>query len=200
MAIQRIRQKKKDLTRLCAWPRPLQARSGGRHHKHERPGPAAPYKAIAHDLPALYHETYLRVIPRDPLRLFSFWEIASPPAPDGTPFLRLYETDTGKGDKIIGDFAVGKNARSQYIRVPCPGRRYRVEYGISASDRFLPLCSSNSVEGPAGQIRKARPLTNSNNRRQAAAEALINYSASMLPAAASPQGKAAAITTFAADL
>jgi hypothetical protein len=197
----RIPQKKNDLMKLSEWPGSLQSRAGGRRYKPDRPGRATPHKAIAHDLPALYHETYLRVIPRDPWQLFSFWEIAEGSSvPGGAPLLRLYETDTGNGDKIIGDYAVGKGTRSQYIRMPRPGRRYRLEYGVATSDRFLPLCSSNCVEGPTVWAREPRSLTKRDKSRHPAAEALIGYSAPMLPAAASPQGIATVMTALTARL
>jgi hypothetical protein len=179
----------------------MQSRAVRRYVKPDRPGRPTPYKAIAHDLPALYHETYLRIIPRDPHLLFSFWEIAAGPAGmGGAPLLRLYEKDTGGGEKIIGDYTVEKEARSRYIRVPHPGRRYRLVFGTGTTGRFMPLCSSNEVMAPAGRIHKPLSLTRGNRGRLAAAEALSGFSALSFPAAASPQGAAADMTDLSAGL
>ncbi|MBN2188278.1 MAG: DUF4912 domain-containing protein, partial [Chitinispirillaceae bacterium] len=181
MATERKRRNKNGLERLSAWPQPARAEPVGRLSGPDQPVRPTPHKAIAHDLPALYHETYLRIIPRDPFSLFSFWETADDAASDATPFLRLYETDSGT---IVGDYAVGKDVRSKYLRVPHPGSSYRVEYGTGGSGRFVPLCSSNEVTVPTGSIS----LTKVNNERRAATEALTGFTALNFPADTSPQG------------
>jgi hypothetical protein len=192
MATERKRRNKNGLERLSAWPHPSQSRPVRRHVRPDRPGRTIPNKAIAHDLPVHYHETYIRVIPRDPHLLFSFWEIAA--GPGVAPHLRLYETDSGDGGTIIGDYAVEQGARSRYIRVPHPGRRYRLVFGTGAAGRFVPLCSSNEVTAPAGHMRHPLSLTKENRVRPAAAEALAGFSACAQPFATSPQGAAADMT------
>jgi hypothetical protein len=179
----------KNLMKLSAWPHPARSKTGTRLSRPDRSGRPFPYKAIAHDLPALYHETYIRVIPCDPHRLFSFWETAR--HPEEATRLRLYETDSGT---IMGDYAVETGVRSRYIRVPHPGRRYRVAFGTGAQDRFVPLCSSNEVSTPAGHIRGPLSLTKSHRERRTAEETLAGLSACALPFAASPQGAAAGMT------
>jgi hypothetical protein len=204
MASKRKRRQKQDLSGLSAWPHPLQSRTGGPHgkcHQKIKPPPRSvtpPQSVRVLGLPALYNETYLRIIPRDPWRLFSFWEIAEGSSvPGGAPILRLYDTDS---EKITADYAVEKGARSQYISVPEPGRHYRLEYGIVSQDRFFPLCSSNKITAPAGRVQEPLNLTNKNKDRQAAADVLIGFSAQVLTADASPQGAAADMMALAAGL
>jgi len=209
MATERRRRENNDLSRLSAWPHPLKSSAGARHSKPagraiRRSAPKTiprsepqPYQtplrnAIAHELPALYHETYLRVLPRDPWRLFSFWEISADtfktiekkyPASTYSPLLRLYGTD----EKPMGDYIVEKGTHSQYIRVPESGRRYRLEYGIASPDRFIPLCSSNEVSVPPAQVRE----TKGKKDGRARTEALIDFSARSLMVAAAPHGSVA---------
>ena len=95
---------------------------------------------------------------------------------------------------------MGKGARSQYIGVPEPGRRYRLEYGVAAADGFVPLCSSNGITAPAGRMQEPLTLTKENRGRQPAAEILACLSARVLTAAASPQGAAAGMMALAAGL
>jgi hypothetical protein len=198
MASEQKQRQKKDLSKLSAWPHPLQSRTRGPRGKRHSPSGTPPQSVRVHDLPALYHETYLRVIPRDPWRLFSFWEIAEGTSvPVGAPLLRLYETDS---EKIMGDYTVRKGARSQYIEVPEPGRRYRLEYGIAAADRYVPLCSSNEITAPAGRVHEPLTLTIENRDRRAAADVLTGLSARVLTADTSPQGTAADMMALAAGL
>jgi hypothetical protein len=195
----RIRRKKKDLMKMSAWPHP--PKPGKKAERGELPSAYPPlpvtasyrkpaHKALAHDLPALYHETYLRVIPRDPYSLFTFWETPVPDAADGAPVIRLYKIESGDGETVVGDYTVAKGVRSRYIPVPHPGRRYRLEYGTARTGRFAMLCSSNEVAVPAGRAQEPRSLTNWLMGRHDAAEALAGYSALFLSAAASPQGTA----------
>jgi hypothetical protein len=186
---------KKDLAQLSAWPRPSRSRPVGRLSEPDPSERPLPRKAIAHDLPARYHETYIRLIARDPHLLFSFWETARIPA--GEPRLRLYETDSGT---VVGDHPVERGARSRYIRAPEAGRRYRVEYGTGGRDRFMRLCSSNEVATPAGHMREPPPLTLSTMRNRDAAETLAGLSAEALPYPASPQNAAAGLTDASAAL
>ena len=204
MATERRRRENNDLSRLSAWPHPLKSNTGARHSKRagraiRRSAPETiprsepqPYQtplrnAIAHDLPALYNETYLRVLPLDPWRLFSFWEVTPDTSEalekSNPPLLRLYGTD----EKPMGDYAVGKGTHSQYIRVPEPGRRYRLEYGIASPDRFIPLCSSNEVSVPPARVRE----TKGKKDGRADTEALIGFSARSLTVAAAPDGSIA---------
>lgn len=187
--------KKNELSRLSAWPpttkSSVKARQKKRPLSSESASPSVtqyfqtpPPLSKAVELPALYNETYLRVIPRDPDVLFAFWETSG--GPDGTPFLRLYETEWGNSEKFIGYYAVEKGTCSRYIRVPAPGRRYRLEFGVGSPGRFKPMFSSCEVAVPAGCMREPQPLTKE-------AEILAGFSAGTLSAASSPHGTAAGL-------
>ena len=120
----------------------------------------------------MYNETYLRVMPRDPYHLFTFWEIspdkferAKKTVPDFSEtttrqLLRLYEvTAQGAGrrhDRPLDDIAVEEGKYSRYIRVPQPGCSYRIDYGLAASSgAFVPLCHSREVAMPAARVHEA---------------------------------------------
>jgi hypothetical protein len=194
-------RKKNDLLRLSAWPRSLKVKTVLRRGKPApstsgtRPHHSSSPNALAYNLPSLYHETYLRIIPRDPWRLFSFWEIAAPPAAGEAPRLRLYETDNRNREKLVGNFTVEKNSGSRYISVPNPGRHYRLEYGVVSRDRYTAVCHSNDVAAPAGRIQDPRQKP-----RHTAAETLIGFSAQALQSAASPQYAATDMTALTASL
>jgi hypothetical protein len=116
------------------------------------------------EIPAIYNETYLRVLPRDPYHLFAFWEIA-PAALDKAPvadfpeetqrrLLRLYETN-GRAVRPLYDIAVDNKESSRYIRVPQPGCSYRIEYGIETrSGGYIPLCAAPTVAVPAARVHE----------------------------------------------
>jgi hypothetical protein len=172
MAMKRKQRTKNDLSRLSAWPHQVKKKqrvSGVRLASRNEPQPGrTPFRGpIGHELPALYHETYLRILPRDPYGFFSFWEIAPDSlkaiaekipagAATASPLLRLYERDGSAHEKTIGDIPVEKEIRSGYFRVPEPGRRYRLEYGFASPDGFIPLCSSNEIAVPAARGPKVR--------------------------------------------
>ncbi|MGA2506001.1 MAG: DUF4912 domain-containing protein [Chitinispirillaceae bacterium] len=189
MATKRKQRKKNDLSRLSDWPHQVKKNrriSETRHVSINEPHPvrASPLSPVAHELPALYHETYLRVLPQDPYRLFSFWEVAAATAGTASPLLRLYETDSNAQGKKIGDILVEKGARSQYIRVPRPGHRYRLEYGSAPSGRFVPLCSSNEVAVPAARILGLEE--NVKGQMRLDAEKLTDFSVRAMTVAAAP--------------
>ena len=161
---------------------------------HHEP-PPVPRRPVRHELPAMYNETYLRVLPRDPYSLFTYWEIpgdtVSKTVPENTEasspaLLRLYEVAARGGrkprEKPVSDIPVGKQIFSQYIRVPEPGHRYRLEYGTASSGRFVALCSSNEVAVPAAQVQKP----SGKKRAQADTKKLVDFSARSLAIAAPP--------------
>jgi hypothetical protein len=172
------------------------------HHQEPRTVRTPLYRSGAHEMPSLYHETYLRVLPRDPSLVFSYWEIAGDTLeriknsfPGSTenaspPLLRLYEISAGsgrkQGEKAVGDIAIGKGTFSQYIRVPEPGHRYRIEYGITTQNgTFVPFCSSNPVDVPAARIHTAVAGT----MFKADTGKLIEFSARSSVPAARPQNE-----------
>ena len=189
MATKRKQRTKNDLSKLSAWPHRVKKklRVSPVSRNEPQPGRTPLHKAIAHELPALYNETYLRVLPQDPYRLFSFWEIAGDMAGTASPqLLRLYETDNGAHEKSIGDYIVEKGTYSQYVRVPRPGHRYRLEYGSAPSGRFVPLCSSNEVAVPAARVRELEEKVKGQMRLDA--EKLTDFSVRAMTVAAAPEG------------
>lgn len=126
---------------------------------------------FSRDVPTLYHETYLRLMPRDQHHLFSFWEIAPEalrkargtiPSSQANPSrqqLKVYEVERRPGrreiERHVGDIALEKNARSQYIRVPHAGTSYRIEYCVSSkSGGLVPLCRSAAVAVPPDRTHR----------------------------------------------
>lgn len=163
--------------------------------------PVPPRRPVRYALPAMYNETYLRVLPRDPYRLFSFWEITGEVHEDAASpaILRLYEVSGRSGDrkrdeKPVGDIAVRNRIHSQYIRVPEPGLRYRLEYGISPAGRFVPLCSSNEVTMPAARIQAPK---GGRKGVRADTKKLIDFSAHSIAATAAPGDSMADLTPTA---
>jgi hypothetical protein len=192
MATKRKQRTKNDLSRLSAWPHQVKknrriSETRPVSSNEPQPGRRPPISPVGHELPALYHETYLRVLPQDPYRLFSFWEVdASTAGTASPPLLRLYETDSNAQEKKIGDFIVEKGTHSQYVRVPRPGHRYRLEYGSAPSGRFVPLCSSNDVTVPAARIRELVGKVKGPTRLHT--EKLTDFSVRAMTVAAAPEG------------
>jgi hypothetical protein len=167
-------------------PPPVSARhssdQNGTIHKSVAPPPpvlsrhtgAPPHRPFTSEIPSLYHETYLRTIPRGPHHIFSFWELgpealqkageASPGLTDNAaaqPVLRLYSIDPGgKRDpsvRCVGDIPLAPETRSLYIRVPESGRTYRLDIGVmTSSGRYLTLCQSNDAATPRARVQDVR--------------------------------------------
>ena len=129
--------------------------------RQSNPGPL-PDAPAKRDLPAAYHETYLRILTRDPGHIFAFWEFApeafataaAAAGKDGEGFsgmLRLFMADSAPSDRgcKVADFPLEEGEGSRYIPVPAQGRSYRLESGFTTrSGRFVSLCSSNEVLTP----------------------------------------------------
>jgi hypothetical protein len=133
---------------------------------------APPQLPFARDIPSLYNETYLRMIPRGPHYIFSFWEIGGADlekvqrtgdAGEGQgspqPVLRLYTVGRKPGKKAgqevrrIGDIHVPPGAHSHYVRVPESGLTYRMDLGIvTSAGTFVPVCRSNETATPCGRV------------------------------------------------
>lgn len=146
---------------------------------------APPKLPFAREIPSLYNETYLRMIPRGPHHIFSFWEIGGEMLekvkeisggragePDMKPVLRLYAVGPKQGKKAgppmhrVGDISVPPGIHSHYIRVPESGLTYRIDLGVmTASGRFITLCQSNNAATPRARVQKATDTGNDNGRR-----------------------------------
>jgi hypothetical protein len=142
----------------------------GLSSKHSRAPLGLPF---SNDIPSLYNETYLRMIPRDPYHVFSFWEIAGDDLkknPVVSPYgvgdsvppqqvLRLYSLGapkSGSGERRLDDIAVSPGTTSRYVCVPESGRSYKMELGfVTSSDGYVTLCQSNEVAMPEARVGKA---------------------------------------------
>jgi hypothetical protein len=137
---------------------------------------AVPRKAaVAHlpfsrEVPAMYNETYIRIMPQNARQFFSLWEM-TPAAikkikktnpgysKSPAPMLRVYEVRRAgtpqEERRPFSDFPIEKGVGSRYISVPEPGRAYRGELGfMTPSGEFVPVCSSSTVTLPPDRIQK----------------------------------------------
>jgi hypothetical protein len=152
---------------------------------------------FARDIPSLYNETYLRMIPRGPHHIFSFWEIGGAELekvkgiseghagePAVQPVLRLYAVKSKSGKKSgpagahrIGDIAVPPGIQSHYIRVPESGLTYRIDLGVrTSSGRFITLCQSNEAATPRARVQLKNDGRHLNDREGIATQELIDFS------------------------
>lgn len=157
---------------------------------------APPQLPFARDIPSLYHETYVRMIPRGPHHVFSFWEIGGddirkvkdhPSGPAEQPVLRLYAINHKGGKKAgagmttqrIGNIAVPPGIRSHYVRVPESGLTYRMDLGImTPSGRFISVCQSNEAATPRARVAPAKTTGTGrqNGPEETAIRKLIDFS------------------------
>jgi hypothetical protein len=139
----------------------------------------SPHPPFSREIPFLYNETYLRVMPRDEGRVFSFWEMA-PEAirkvkkehtdfskGSSTGLLRIYEVRQSRhgraGRVFVDDVPVRKGVHSQYLSIPHGGRTYRVELGVRLkSGKFVAVCGSDEVRMPDARLHDTAPDRNFN--------------------------------------
>ncbi len=108
-------------------------------------------------------------MPRDPLWMFSYWEVqpqtlnvfrkqfGTSVIDSSRSALRVFELtgSTGNGTQEVLRFElpVGLEVRNWYIQVPDPGRTWFVELGLVTPDgRFILLARSNKVSLPLGCV------------------------------------------------
>jgi hypothetical protein len=136
---------------------------------------SSPYLPFSREIPLMYNESYVRVMPRDPGHIFAFWErggapgskAAEPASADPAPkqyrqVLRVYEVvRSRRGEqaaRFVGDIPLEKKVYSQYIRIPQSGGTYRVEIGeCDLSGRFTAWVASNDVAMPDARIHEEAP-------------------------------------------
>ena len=111
------------------------------------------------DLPSAYGVDRLTLLARDPSSLFAYWEVTprrrepalaalGPEAEGASQVLRLY-ADGADADTIV-DVELPADLGSRYVTVSNPGASCRAEIGLgTASGRFVPLLSSNTVRMPS---------------------------------------------------
>ena len=115
------------------------------------------------DLPRDYNVTRLVILPRDPLWIFAYWEIASATWADvehsfgaqalqeGRPVLRL-SARRGHVESTF-DVAVDLAARNWYVATPLRGGLWVGKLGLVLPDgRFAVLAESNEVHMPNGEV------------------------------------------------
>lgn len=111
-------------------------------------------------LPSNYSETYIRMILRDPLWAYAYWEVKesdlvhlnTEPA-GGDLFLRVHELPGSPGSNGKGvdyfDIPVRASDASWYINLPKLGCAYRIELVCRRTGSEKVLCRSNSVTSPS---------------------------------------------------
>ncbi|MBN2037806.1 MAG: DUF4912 domain-containing protein [Chitinispirillaceae bacterium] len=125
-----------------------------------------PFLPFSRDIPSMYNETYLRVIPRDESHLFSFWEIA-PDAYDkarkkqpgvslktSTSVMRVYEVresrDARSTSVLAEEITLDESEQSRYVPTPEHGGTWCVGIGLkSPSGTYVEFCRSQEVSLPA---------------------------------------------------
>ena len=138
--------------------------------------PEIPHKAaITHlpfprEIPAMYNETYIRIMPQNARHFFSLWEMAPSAikkirktnpkySKSPAPMLRVYEVRRAgtpqEERRPFSDFPIEEGVGSRYVSVPEPGRAYQGELGfMTPSGEFVPVCSSGTATLPPGRIQK----------------------------------------------
>lgn len=128
-------------------------------HVHS-PQPLAPVGGNG-TLPSAYGVTRLVLMPRDPLWLHSYWEIApytwseverafGPAVRSGRPVLRFFPEGRDAGGF---DVEVSIDARNWYVRIERTGGSWYAQLGLIIPDgRFVLLAVSNAVRMPAGRV------------------------------------------------
>jgi hypothetical protein len=143
----------------------------GRFGEHERlevskfhAGAAEPLILEDGELPELEGETRLVVMPVDPYEVYAYWDVA-PGSADAAAVLlgasaaqhravlRFHDITgidfDGANSVWSFDIDVDLRARSYYVHLWSPGKRYCVELGLAGADaRFVALARSNIVETP----------------------------------------------------
>ena len=116
------------------------------------------------DIPDHYGETYMRALPRDPVWIFSYWEISQGTINGmktvlgeafkrGTWVLRVSDvTDieyNGKNAWRSMDINISLSADNWYIKIWEPGRVYLIQAGLLTQDGvFSEAVRSNAVRMP----------------------------------------------------
>ncbi len=104
------------------------------------------------DLPESYGETRVVAMPVNPYLVHIYWELDSKSASRKTSqaapgCLRFSDTTRGESPSSF-DVKVDLAARSWYVHLWSPERRYSVELGVNRQGEFVPLGRSNVVETP----------------------------------------------------
>jgi len=114
------------------------------------------------ELPESYNETKIKLLLRDPLWAFSYWDLKESDIekienlPDCTLFLRVYQVNGGKeaGRRRTEPFEIPVKLtdRRWYINLPKTGLKYELQLIVRTGDEEKVLCKSNAVESPTISI------------------------------------------------
>ncbi|MFH1259041.1 MAG: DUF4912 domain-containing protein [Elusimicrobiota bacterium] len=121
------------------------------------------------DLPSSYGDNQIVIMPRDPLWMYSYWEIndkkiAQVKLKHGenifeqtATVLRVHDvtgiTFNGTNSHNFFDVSARLEVRNWYIQVLNPGRSYCVELGLrKPNGEFILLARSNIITLPAGKV------------------------------------------------
>lgn len=120
------------------------------------------------DIPQSYGHTYIRALPRDPERVFVYWEISATDIGalkqkhgaalnNARRILRVIDVTglsyDGSNAPTFWDIEITAEADNWYISVPLAGRSYCIELGYLTEDgRFIMIVRSNSVHIPRGSV------------------------------------------------
>ena len=119
-------------------------------------------------LPETYGDNCLVVMARDPNTLFVYWDVQADRLEtfrrewgeklrQAAAVLRVFDvTDFPKNDGAAAPFfdvEIAQDVRQSYVKLPQPGRRHRVDFGLRLPDgTFITILSSNSVLLPNGKV------------------------------------------------
>jgi hypothetical protein len=129
---------------------------------------AGPKYFFSTDIPDHYNETYMRALPRDPLWIFSYWEISQSSMDNvktalGDDFdrarwvLRVSDVTEIEYDGTNAwrsmDIDVTFNANNWYIKVWEPGRVYCIQGGLLTQQGiFVEAVRSNAIRMPRAGV------------------------------------------------
>lgn len=106
-------------------------------------------------LPDRYHCTEIHAIPRDPLWIFAYWEIAEnvmekllEGGEEPRLLLRVNELVPGQEKPQYFDISVSMEDRKWYINVPHAGAAYRIDLCVARPPRLRIIARSNVVQMP----------------------------------------------------
>ncbi len=106
-------------------------------------------------IPDHYNETYIVAIVRDPLWIFSFWDISESTREKivvemDEPKLLLRVSEANDSESAFHyDISVNFDDRKWYINVPYAKRSYRIDLCIAKSQKVKVLARSNIVRMPS---------------------------------------------------
>ncbi|MFW6006687.1 MAG: DUF4912 domain-containing protein [Bacillota bacterium] len=103
------------------------------------------YQWKYNELKYKYNKTLIRLVSRDPNRLYAYWEVTEPEFYQHHPVLRLY----AENEKKHYDIDIYHEAESWYISQVKPQSEYKVAIGYKKDGTFYTLSQSNTIRTPS---------------------------------------------------